>query len=145
MTVRESRLESKQADCGGYGELEEIRHTNECRRACNAVLLSRQAFGFRNFENYRSIWRARQESNLYLELRRLLFYPLNYGREARYCSVFAAKNSGGEPKAEPASSTLTVKTLHSPGSLAIIADYVLDQAGLGARPKRAAQPLPGMR
>src|SRR5690625_1978854 len=26
------------------------------------------------------IWRARQESNLDLELRRLLFYPLNYGR-----------------------------------------------------------------
>ena len=25
-------------------------------------------------------WRARQESNLYRELRKLLFYPLNYGR-----------------------------------------------------------------
>ena len=26
-------------------------------------------------------WRARQESNLYQELRKLSFYPLNYGRE----------------------------------------------------------------
>lgn len=25
-------------------------------------------------------WRARQESNLYQELRKLSFYPLNYGR-----------------------------------------------------------------
>src|SRR3546814_166336 len=38
---------------------------------------------------FASIWRARQESNLHLELRRLSFYPLNYGREAGYCSVFA--------------------------------------------------------
>src|SRR5690606_17915665 len=27
-------------------------------------------------------WRARQESNLYQELRKLSFYPLNYGRRA---------------------------------------------------------------
>lgn len=33
-------------------------------------------------------WCARQESNLYQELRRLPFYPLNYGRKGRYCSVF---------------------------------------------------------
>lgn len=26
-------------------------------------------------------WRARQESNLYQELRKLSFYPLNYGRK----------------------------------------------------------------
>src|SRR5690554_2634107 len=36
------------------------------------------------FSNYighvRRFWRARQESNLYQELRRLPFYPLNYGR-----------------------------------------------------------------
>lgn len=29
------------------------------------------------------LWRARQESNLYQELRKLSFYPLNYGRSAR--------------------------------------------------------------
>ena len=27
------------------------------------------------------IWCARQESNLYREFRKLLFYPLNYGRQ----------------------------------------------------------------
>lgn len=27
------------------------------------------------------LWRARQESNLYQELRKLSFYPLNYGRK----------------------------------------------------------------
>lgn len=28
------------------------------------------------------LWRARQESNLYQELRKLSFYPLNYGHSA---------------------------------------------------------------
>lgn len=39
-----------------------------------------------------SWWRARQESNLYQELRKLSFYPLNYGRSARrrYCTQFCA-------------------------------------------------------
>ena len=30
------------------------------------------------------VWRVRQESNLYQELRRLSFYPLNYGRAGSY-------------------------------------------------------------
>ena len=40
----------------------------------------------------RICWRARQESNLYQELRKLSFYPLNYGRSARrrYCTQFCA-------------------------------------------------------
>ena len=33
-------------------------------------------------------WRARQESNLYQELRKLTFYPLNYRRQANNCSLF---------------------------------------------------------
>src|SRR5690606_38469748 len=36
------------------------------------------------------LWRARQESNLYQELRKLSFYPLNYGRkEATLYPYFA--------------------------------------------------------
>ena len=36
-------------------------------------------------------WCARQESNLYQELRKLSFYPLNYRRQADDCSVFSAR------------------------------------------------------
>ena len=31
------------------------------------------------------VWYHRQESNLYLRLRRSPFYPLNYGGTGRYC------------------------------------------------------------
>ena len=42
-------------------------------------------------------WRARQESNLYQELRKLSFYPLNYGRSARrrYCTQFSRNCMNG--------------------------------------------------
>lgn len=50
------------------------------------------------------LWRARQESNLYQELRKLSFYPLNYGRSARrrYCTQFCA---------------ICMKWINSPGKL----------------------------
>lgn len=47
-------------------------------------------------------WRARQESNLYQELRKLSFYPLNYGRRGRYCSVFTKGVRAGPAGMRPA-------------------------------------------
>ena len=38
-------------------------------------------------------WRARQESNLYQELRKLSFYPLNYGRSAREAVLYPSLSS----------------------------------------------------
>ncbi len=35
-------------------------------------------------------WRPRQESNLYLELRRFLFYPLNYRDAGQTPTLWAA-------------------------------------------------------
>ncbi len=42
----------------------------------------------RDDQNF-NLWRARQESNLYLKLRRLLFYPLKYGRRVDIVACLA--------------------------------------------------------
>ena len=44
--------------------------------------------GFESF--WTTKWRARQESNLYQKLRKLLFYPLNYRRQADDCTLHSA-------------------------------------------------------
>ena len=47
-------------------------------------------------------WRARQESNLYQELRKLSFYPLNYGRSAREAVLYPSLSSVHEIDQIPA-------------------------------------------
>lgn len=42
------------------------------------------------------VWCDQQESNLYLSLRRTLFYPLNYGRESNADIVQGARSCGAE-------------------------------------------------
>ncbi len=40
-------------------------------------------------------WRLRQESNLYLALRRRSFYPLNYGGRLRFAAEFSHATQAG--------------------------------------------------
>lgn len=43
-------------------------------------------------EALKDVWSPRQESNLYLALRRRLFYPLNYGESLRFRRVAHGAN-----------------------------------------------------
>lgn len=55
------------------------------------------------------LWSPRQESNLYLALRRRPFYPLNYGesrsRGARETAIVARRDGAGQKRRASASST----------------------------------------
>ncbi len=46
-------------------------------------------------------WRARQESNLYQELRKLSFYPLNYGRKGDIVACFVDAGANVDTQAAP--------------------------------------------
>ena len=59
-------------DCPGTASLQADIHSETLRKLVTQTS--------RVTRKHLILWRARQESNLYRELRKLLFYPLNYGR-----------------------------------------------------------------
>ena len=60
-------------------------------------------------------WRARQESNLYQELRKLSFYPLNYGRSAREAVLYPSLSSVHEIDQIPAQTARKPGPIHWTG------------------------------